>query len=178
MMKKTKQVLALFYTAVFVVALLSCSENEPIDELRVGEALQGTWNSASVIITKMTIDGEDLATYFSNLGLSSDFINQIEAAYELGISEAFELDFEFFADGSYEAVHNEMIQKGTWELMNRETQILFDKETAAEYVMDIVELTESRFEATIVEVDDSDDFDGDGIPDEVQLSISLSLSRN
>lgn len=170
--------LLLLLVAVSLITFTSCSDDdEPGGGTDVSGTLIGSWNSGSVEINEITINGESLSSFYAGLGLPQEFIDQIEDALAAGASESFAIDLQFNADGTYSATDEEGTETGNWELTNNDTKILFDKGTADEFELDIVELTATRFEGEISEVDNSEDIDEDGTNDEIVINVSLILNK-
>ncbi|SNT27166.1 hypothetical protein SAMN05421640_3083 [Ekhidna lutea] len=176
MIKTTAKTLLQSLLLVILSVFIACSEDEGITA-GVSGKLIGSWNSGSVAVTDITINGDDLATYYTNLGISPDLIEQIETALESEIEQGFQIDIEFKSDGTYTSTDSEGTDSGTWELTSNDTKVLFDKGTEDELEVNIVSLTESMFVGSFTQVDDSEDIDEDGINDELSISISITLNK-
>ena len=184
-MAKIKNFLLLtLFTSMLV--LFSCSEDEPSGG-EISGTLVGTWTDGTATINSFTINGEEISNFLETLkqlliGFGTPeaeadvFISELESELEEEFTETFEGTIEFKDDGTYVATDSEGTDTGTWELIDGNQSILFDKGTDDELTMRIVSLTDSRFEGLIEEVE-SGDIDDDGDSDTISVSVTIVLTR-
>lgn len=172
---KTRFLILLTITAFVFV---SCSDDD--DETPEGPSGQivGSWQSSTVDVGDLEINGESFVDFYTALGVPQMVIDQLESTFESSASQGFEVDFEFKADGTYEAEDSEGTYNGTWELTSNDTKLLFDKGTTDEFEFDIAALTDSRLELAYTESDNSEDIDLDGTNDEITFTISIVLTKS
>ncbi len=177
-MTKLIKSLLLLAVAISALTLVSCSEDDDDGPSGVSGTLVGSWESASVTIDEITVNGQDLVAYLQGIGFPQELIDFFEAGLAEGTEESFAIDLEFRADGTYTATDETGSENGTWELTNGDTVILFDKGTENEFEMTIVSLTDTRFEGSVMDVDNSEDIDEDGTNDELSISLTLVLTKS
>ncbi|WP_425392081.1 lipocalin family protein [Ekhidna sp.] len=175
-MKTTIKSLFLSLLAATLLVFTSCSDDDGVSGDTSAQII-GKWTSGSVVIDDISVNGEDLASYFQGLGLPQEFIDQFQASLAEGFEDGFLIDIEFKADGTYTSTDEDGTDSGTWELTNNETKLLLDKNTEDEIEVDIVSLTDSRFVGTFSEVDNSEDLDDDGVNDELSISVTITLNK-
>lgn len=181
--------LLLLFTAVVALTLTSCSEDDGGDGTiadDVAGTLEGTWTSGTVTVNSITIDGQDIAVFLEEfrqllieLQVPEEEIDALLDEFEEGFSEDFEdLDgsLTFNADGTYEISDTSGTDTGTWALSNNDETLTLDGGTEDELVMNIVSLTDTRFEGLVTE-EISEDLDEDGTTNEVAISVTFVLAR-
>jgi len=184
-MAKIKDLLLLALFSSMLV-LFSCSEDEPSGG-EISGTLVGTWTDGTATINSFTINGEEISNFLETLkqlligfGTSEEqaevFISELEGELKEEFTETFEGSIEFKDDGTYVATDSEGADIGTWELIDDNQSILFDKGTDDELTVRIVSLTESRLEGLIEEVE-TEDIDDDGDSDTISVSVTIVLTR-
>lgn len=173
--RKLKTLLGGKLIALYIF-LASCSSDDgPLPD--VSGTLMGSWNAVSITISELRVNELDLFDYFKSIGYPDDIANDFKEAIENGFTESFDAKFNFLEEGVYEAVYEDSSLEGTWAITDENKNIIFDQGTEQEYTMEIIELSDSKFEAAVQEVDATEDYDGDGENDELTVSILLTLDR-
>lgn len=173
----------LVLTAILSLTIISCSKDDDPGAGIDPDALVGTWTTGSVSVQSITIDGEPFSDFldaFRELLIgfgatqaeADEAIAELEAELEEGSTEGFPSAITFNSNGTYEVtVEGEGSDTGTWEFTKNETAILIDKGTDDETEIQIVSLTESRFEGTITMTEEDEELGS-------EISIILSIVFN
>ena len=185
-MTKTLRNLLLLVIALATLTLVACSEDDDGPAGITGDLI-GTWTGGSATINSFTINGEDLSTFLDafiqlliDAGASQAdadaFADEFEDELSAGFTEFFEGSITFDENGTYTSTDSEGSDSGTWELTNNDQTILFDKGTEDELEVEIVSLTDTRFEG-LIQISETEDIDEDGTADILAASISLVFTR-
>ena len=173
--RKLKALLGGNLIALYIFLASCSSDNEPLPDIT--NDLLGSWDSPAITITELTVNEIDLVAYLKSIGYPDELASQFKTAIELGFTEHFEANLTFREGGVYEAVYENESLEGSWALTDQDRKIIFDEGTSEEYAMEIVEISSSKLEASVYEIDASEDYDGDGENDELAVSILLSLNK-
>ncbi len=184
MIIKTLKNLLLLVVAVATLTLVACSEDDDDGPAGVTGDLIGTWTGGSATVNSFTINGEDISTFIdafvqllieagASQAEADAFAAEFEDELSAGFTEFFEGSITFNEDGTYNSTDAGVTDDGTWELANNDQTIVFDKGTVDELEVQIVSLTDSRFEG-LVQENETEDLDDDGTADDV-LAVSITL---
>jgi len=155
----------------------------------VAGSLEGTWTISSASLESIAINGEDFTIFFQDLFqdlLDLGFVTQAEVDESINLFESeiegdFTDEFEgmltFNANGTYTIADSEGMDTGMWNLKNGDKTLVIDEGTEFEVEIDIVSLTNSRFEGSITESDNSEDIDEDGTDDELEIVLNLIFTK-
>ncbi len=185
--KQIKNYLLLFVGISMLALMTSCSEDEDEIPGDVSGSIVGTWTGGTATLNSFTVNGEDFSVYIEALiqelidaGFPVEdaeaFFDDFEEAFVQGATETFDGTLTFNADGTYESTDSEGTDTGTWELIKNDESILIDKGTDEELEIQIISLSDSRFEG-LIEDEEVDDFDDDGVDDTFAISVSITLTR-
>ena len=188
MITKTLKNLLLLIVAFAILTFVSCAEDDDGPDGEISGTLIGTWTGGSATVNSFLVNGEDISSFIEDFiqllidsGLSQEeanvFAEEFENGFAEGFTEIFEGTFTFNEDGTYSVTDSEGSDSGTWELANDDQTVVIDRGTEDEIELEIVSLTESRFEGLIVEFIEDGDLDGDGIDDTIALSVSIVFTR-
>lgn len=187
MIINTLRNLLLLLIAVATLTFISCSEDDDGPDGEVSGTLVGTWTNGSATVNSFLINGEDISVFiddFIQLLVDAGSLEEDALAladlFEDGLEEEFTEPYEgsitFNEDGTYSSSDSEGSDSGTWELSNNNQTIIFDKGTEDELEVEIVSLTDSRFEG-IIEIAETDDLDEDGTADTFLISMTVVFTR-
>lgn len=186
MIKYLKNLLLLGVIAT-ALTLVSCGDDDGDSGGNITGSLVGTWTGGTATVNSFTINGEDVSVFleqYRDLLIESEEFTEEEADAFLeffeeiligGFTETFEGTITFNEDGTYESTDSEFgTETGTWELSG--STLTIDGGTEDELDVEVVSLTDSRFEGTIKE-DVSEDLDGDGTSDDLSIDVTIVFTR-
>ena len=164
-MKNLKLIAIILFSTVLIT---SCKD----DEASQNADIVGVWN-----VTNLSIDFT-----VNNTSLTDFFGTEANAAfYETFFSAIFEDAFdgatiEFIADGTYKSPSpGETAETGTWTLDG--DTLTFGVSSAESISFTVINSTNSALTLQYKELDDSTDYDQDGVNDEFETILDLNLTK-
>lgn len=117
---KKLQFLRLLFAALLMVTMVSCDNEDDDNATPNNQSLltAGVWNGDKI--------------YYQGIDVTEDFAAIIDVK---------DTSIKFTKDGTYTITSDGSEEKGTWEFANNETQILMDKGTDDEMLVDVNKLT-------------------------------------
>jgi Lipocalin-like domain (DUF4923) len=138
--------------------------------------LVGTWTSGTSTITAM-VGSKTLTQYFTDVvGLSSTVAQQYTNLFNQTAQQSIAGSIQVKSDGTYTSTLGGTNDTGTWKLSSDSKTLTVDPSSGTPITFNVVELTSSRLHVTFTQTD-SQDLNGDGVPETITINIDLTFTK-
>jgi len=151
--------------------VLSCSKEET-----PSDSIVGTWTTGTTTLAVM-VGAKTLTQYFTDvMGLTAAQAQQYATLFNQGMQQAFTGTIQIKADNTYVANMGGETDNGTWSLSADGKKLTIDSSQDVPVEYDVSELTSSKLRIIVTE-SESNDLNGDNIPEIITISIDMTFTR-
>ncbi len=138
--------------------------------------LVGTWTAGTSTITAM-VGNKTLTQYFTVvLGLSDSVAQAYTNLFNQTAQQSIAGSFQVKSDGTYTSTLGGTNDTGTWKLSSDGKTLTVDSSSELPITFNVVDLTSNKLHVTFSQTD-SEDLNGDGIPETITINIDLTFTK-
>lgn len=155
------------------IILTSCKK----DKTATPEAkLEGTWTLGTTTST-VKVGTKTLTQYFIDVvGLDASQAALFTTVFDESIKQSFTGTILIKSDKTYTSTLGGSNDAGTWSLSADAKKLTFTSNTDGPTTFDVLELTSTNVQLQISEVE-SEDLNGDNIPETINVTVKLSFNK-
>lgn len=171
MKKKALKLRFLFLIFLTGLILSGCKKDETLTD-----NLTGTWTAGTSTFSIM-VGSKTLAQYITDeMGLTAAEAQQFILLFNQELQQSFSGTIQIKSDGTYTSSMGGTADTGTWSLSSDGKKLTIDSSTDDPMIFDVIELTSDTLHINISE-SDSEDLDGDDIPETMTISVDITFTK-
>jgi hypothetical protein len=171
MMERNINRYTLFFLTVLSVLLISCSEKDK--DLISKANFEGNWviNSST---TTIRINSTSFVDYYVKY---MEYTQDDAEVYYILLTADITGNFLFNGDGTYVMTWDgEVVKRGNWDISSDAKQILLDKNTTFEMIIEVLSVSENALQISLID-SGVGDVNEDGNPDLIEFKYFFGLTK-